>query len=61
MNSVFASNNVGVNNAGGIPRVSNNDFYNNTTAINGSAESANNNRFRANGTDGTTANVIVVK
>jgi hypothetical protein len=61
MNSVFASNTVGVNNAGGLPRVSNNDFYNNTTAINGSAESANNNRFRANGADGTTNNVIVVK
>ena len=61
MNSVFVSNNIGVNNAGGLPRVSNNDFYNNTTAISGSAESANNNRFRANGADGTTANVIVVK
>ena len=62
MNSVFVSNNIGVNNAGGVPRVSNNDFYNNTTAISGGgAESANNNRFRANGADGTTTNVIVVK
>jgi hypothetical protein len=62
MNSVFASNNIGANNAGGIIRLSNNDFYNNTTAISGGgAESANNNRFRANGADGTTSNVIVVK
>jgi hypothetical protein len=61
MNSVFASNNIGANNAGGIIRLSNNDFYDNTTAINGSAESANNNRFRHNTTDGTTVNVIVVK
>jgi len=59
--SIFASNNVGVNSAGGTVRVSNNDFFNNTTAINGSAESANNNRFRGNGTDGTTVNAIVVK
>jgi hypothetical protein len=60
-NSMFASNNIGANNAGGIIRLSNNDFYNNTTAINGAAESANNNRFRGNTTDGTTSIVIVVK
>jgi hypothetical protein len=60
-NSMFASNNIGANNAGGLIRLSNNDFFNNTTAINGAAESANNNRFRGNGTDGTTAIVIVVK
>jgi hypothetical protein len=61
-NSVFANNNIGAANAGGIIRLSNNDFFNNTTAISGGgAESANNNRFRSNGTDGTTNNVIVVK
>jgi len=60
-NSMFASNNIGANNAGGLIRLSNNDFFNNATAINGSAESANNNRFRANTTDGTTNNVITVK
>jgi hypothetical protein len=60
-NSMFAGNNIGANNAGGIIRLSNNDFYNNTTAINGAAESANNNRFRGNTTDGTTSIVIVVK
>jgi hypothetical protein len=58
--SMFASNNVGAF-AGSTIRLSNNDFFNNTTAISGTAESANNNRFRGNGTDGTTSNVIVVK
>jgi hypothetical protein len=62
VNSMFSSNNTGVNIAGGTVRVSNNDFYNNTTAIGGgTAESANNNRFRGNTTDGNTSNVIVVK
>ena len=61
-NSMFASNTTGVNIAGGTLRLTNNDFFNNTTAIvGGTAESANNNRFRGNGTDGNTSNVIVVK
>jgi hypothetical protein len=58
--SMFANNNVGAF-AGSTIRLSDNDFYNNTTAISGTAESANNNRFRGNTTDGATANVIVVK
>lgn len=58
--SMFASNNVGAF-AGSTIRLSDNDFYNNTTAISGTAESANNNRFRGNGADGSTSNVIVVK
>jgi len=61
-NSMFGGNTTGVNIAGGTLRLSNNDFYNNTTAIaGGTAESANNNRFRGNGADGNTSNVIVVK
>ena len=61
-NSMFASNTTGANIAGGTIRLSNNDFFNNTTAIaGGTAESANNNRFRGNSTDGNTSNVIVVK
>jgi hypothetical protein len=61
-NSMFANNAIGVNIAGGVLRISNNDFFNNTTAIaNGTAESANNNKFRGNGTDGLVSNVIVVK
>lgn len=60
-NSMFASNVIGANVAGGPVRLSNNDFYNNTTAISGTAESANNNRFRGNTTDGGTALVITVK
>ena len=60
--SMFASCANGVVIAGGTMRLSNNDFYNCTTAINGgTAESANNNRFRGNSADGTTTNVIVVK
>jgi len=60
--SMFANNNIGVNIAGGTIRVSNDSFYGNGTAINGgTAESANNNRFRGNGTDGATTNVITVK
>jgi hypothetical protein len=58
--SMFASNTVGAF-AGSTIRLSNNDFFNNTTAISGTAESANNNRFRGNGADGSTSNVIVVK
>ncbi len=62
LNSVFAGNNIGANVAGGTLRLSNNDFFNNTTAIaGGTAESANNNRFRGNSTDGNTTSVIVVK
>jgi hypothetical protein len=61
VNSLFSNNTIGVNVAGGTARVSNNDFFNNTTAISGTAESANNNKFRGNTTDGTTSNVIVVK
>jgi hypothetical protein len=61
INSVFASNTVGVNVPGGTIRLSGNDFYNNATAIAGTAESANNNRFRGNTTDGATLNVITVK
>jgi hypothetical protein len=61
INSTFASNTTGANVAGGVIRLSNNDFYNNSTGVVGTAESANNNRFRGNTTDGTTTNVIVVK
>jgi len=60
-NSMVVNSVIGVNVAGGTVRLSNNDFFNNGTAINGTAESANNNRFRANTTDGTTSNVITVK
>jgi len=61
-NSMFVSNNTGVNIAGGTVRLSNNEFYNNVTAVGGgTAESANNNKFRSNTTDGNTSNVIVVK
>jgi hypothetical protein len=60
--SMFASNSIGVNVAGGTVRLSNNDFFNNTTAISGgTAESANNNKFRGNTTDGSVSNVITVK
>ncbi len=61
LNSLLASNNIGANAAGGTVRVSNNDFFSNAVAISGTAESANNNRFRANGADGTTTNVVTVK
>ena len=60
-NSTFASNAIAVNAAGGTVRLTNNDFFNNTTAISGTAESANNNKFRGNGADGSVSNVIVVK
>jgi hypothetical protein len=61
-NTVFNNNTIAVNLAGGTIRLSNNSFYGNGTAINGgTAESANNNRFRGNGTDGATTNVITVK
>jgi len=60
-NSMFANNATGANVAGGTIRLSNNDFFNNTTGISGTAESANNNRFRGNTSDGATSNVIVVK
>ena len=59
---MFSNNAVGVNIAGGTARLSNNDFFNNTTAIaGGTAESANNNKFAGNASDGTTNNVITVK
>ena len=61
INSTFAGNVIGVNVAGGTARLTNNDFFNNTTAISGTAESANNNKFRGNTTDGSVSNVIVVK
>jgi hypothetical protein len=61
VNSTFANNVVGANASGGTLRLSNNEFFNNTTAIAGTAESANNNKFRGNTTDGTVSNVIVVK
>ena len=61
-NSLFANNVAGVNVAGGTIRISNNDFFNNTNAITGgTAESANNNRFRGNTSDGNVNNIIVVK
>jgi len=60
-NSMFSNNSIGANVAGGTVRLANNDFFNNTTAVSGTAESANNNRFQGNGTDGNTSNVIVVK
>jgi hypothetical protein len=60
-NSMFSNNVLGAVVSGGTMRLSNNDFFNNTTAISGTAESANNNRFRGNTTDGTVSNVIVVK
>lgn len=61
--SMFSRNNIGASlTAGGTMRLSNNDFYENTAAISGgTAESANNNRFRGNSADGATTNVIVVK
>jgi len=61
IDSLFSNNVVGANVSGGTIRLTNNDFFNNTTAISGTAESANNNRFRGNTADGTTTNVIVVK
>ena len=61
VNSTFANNVVGVNAGGGTLRISNNEFFNNTTAIAGTAESANNNKFRGNTSDGSVSNVIVVK
>lgn len=61
INSTFAGNVIAVNVAGGTARLTNNDFFNNTTAISGTAESANNNKFRGNTADGTVSNVIVVK
>jgi hypothetical protein len=60
-NSMFASNVTGANVAGGVIRLTNNDFFNNSTAIVGTAESANNNKFKGNTTDGTVVNTIVVK
>ncbi|HKP03540.1 MAG TPA: hypothetical protein VJU77_09300 [Chthoniobacterales bacterium] len=60
--SMFANCGTGANIAGGTIRLTNNDFFNNTTGIGGgTAESANNNRFRGNGTDGNVSNVITVK
>ena len=62
INSIFARNSIGANIGGGIIRLSNNDFYDNASGISGgTAESANNNRFRNNAIDGSTSNVIVVK
>jgi hypothetical protein len=61
-NCMFANNIIGVNIAGGTVRLSNNSFFNNATAIaGGTAESANNNKFAGNTSDGSTNNVIVVK
>jgi hypothetical protein len=60
-NSMFASNVTGANVAGGVIRLTNNDFFNNSSAIVGTAESANNNKFKGNTTDGTVVNTIVVK
>ena len=61
-NSMFVNDIIGVNVAGGTVRLSNNDFFNDTTAIaGGTAQSANNNRFAGNTSDGATSNVIVVK
>ena len=60
-NSMFSNNVIGANVSGGTIRLTNNDFFNNTTAISGTAESANNNRFRGNTSDGTVSNVIAVK
>jgi hypothetical protein len=61
-NSTFHGVALCVNSAGGNIRISNNDFFNNTTAIAGTAETANNNRFKGNGTDGNVlAGSIVVK
>jgi len=61
LNSMIVNNIVGVNVAGGTIRLSNNEFFSNGTAISGTAESANNNKFRGNSTDGATTNVIVVQ
>ena len=60
-NSMFANNSIGVNVGSGTVRLSNNDFFQNSTAISGTAESANNNRFRGNTSDGSTSIVITVK
>jgi hypothetical protein len=61
VNSMLVNSNIGANVAGGTIRLTNNSFFNNTTAISGTAQSANNNTFRGNASDGTTTNVIVVK
>lgn len=61
INSMFANNVVGANVAGGTIRLSNNEFFDNATAISGTAESANNNKFRGNTANGATTNVIVVQ
>ena len=61
INSTFAGNTIAVNVSGGTARITNNDFFNNATAISGTAESANNNKFRGNTSDGTVSNVITVK
>jgi hypothetical protein len=61
INSMFVNNVVGANVAGGTIRLSNNEFFDNATAITGTAESANNNKFRGNTADGTTTNSIVVQ
>ena len=62
-NSTLASNVFAVKVDGGPVRISNNDFFNNSNGIGGSgaAESANNNRFRGNTTDGPVVNIIAVK
>ena len=60
-NSMFAFNNIAANVAGGTIRLSNNEFFNNATAVSGGAESANNNKLRGNTADGTFVNLVTVQ
>ena len=61
VNSTFVNNNVAANVAGGTIRLSNNEFFDNATAISGAAESANNNKFRGNSADGSVINLIGIQ
>lgn len=61
VNSTFVNNIVGANAAGGTIRLSNNEFFDNATAISGTAESANNNKFRGNTANGSVINLIGIQ
>jgi hypothetical protein len=64
-NSMFSNDELAVNvDTGGTVRISDNCFYNNSTALAGTgtiATATNTNKFAGNGTDGTTNDVIVLK
>ncbi len=61
VNSTFAYNIVAANVAGGTIRLSNNEFFDNETAISGAAETANNNKFRGNTANGSVINLIGIQ